>query len=406
VITDREIEQKAAEFSISPPNVEKDYVYSWLLKALYARPQLASRLVLKGGHAIRKTYLPESRFSKDLDFSAIEQLDPGLIQAELREVCAHVTAATGIRFFDQVVLKDKDLPIPNVQALEARLYFKGFYGEENLRLRAQLDITQFERVYLPIQMRPLLHAYSDAADCAATIRTQKLEEILASKLTAMLHRRNPADLFDLLYSILIAREYPVSRAEVTSTFLRKSIFEPQPKLAMDQLLAIPLAAFESAWASLVVPATTLMAFSYVTANFHNLINLLFAAVAPAALARPMGRPSLGPRPLGGAAAAFPGFIGIRGASPLRANARQSIISAARNGHMVEIVYHGVARLVEPYKLEYHVRKSDGQGSEYFWGWDTSGGRSGKIGIKQFFCHEITSAEESSLGYVPKYPVAI
>ncbi|MDP9007500.1 MAG: hypothetical protein M3N91_02130 [Pseudomonadota bacterium] len=56
MITDREIEQKSREFPIFPTGVEKDYVYSWLLKAFYARPALASRLVLKGGQAIRKAY--------------------------------------------------------------------------------------------------------------------------------------------------------------------------------------------------------------------------------------------------------------------------------------------------------------------------------------------------------------
>jgi predicted nucleotidyltransferase component of viral defense system len=54
MIADNEIEQKAAEFCISPINVEKDYVYGWLLKAIYDRPQLAARLVLKGGQALRK----------------------------------------------------------------------------------------------------------------------------------------------------------------------------------------------------------------------------------------------------------------------------------------------------------------------------------------------------------------
>jgi predicted nucleotidyltransferase component of viral defense system len=104
VITEREIEQKASEFSISPINVEKDYVYSWLLKAIYARPEPAARLVLKGGQALRKAYLPRTRFSKDLNFSALEHLDPRAFQAELCEVCAHVTAATGVRFLDRILI--------------------------------------------------------------------------------------------------------------------------------------------------------------------------------------------------------------------------------------------------------------------------------------------------------------
>jgi len=412
VINDKEIEERAAAFSISPISVEKDYVYSWLLKAIVARTGLSSRLVLKGGQALRKAYLPQTRFSKDLDFSALEHLDQRFFEAELREVCAFVTAATGVQFLDRIVIKDKNLPIPEVEAFEARLYFKGFHGEEDLSLRAQLDITQFDRIYLPIQSRPLLHAYSDASACNAILRVQKLEEILASKLTAMLHRRNPVDLFDLLYSILVTREYPVSRVEVVTTFLRKSIFGPQPNLARDQLKAIPVAAFERDWASLIVPAATAMAFSFVTNNFHSLIDLLFAAIAPAALAPPMAIPRVGARPLGRPGGRPTGLGGLgrggpfTGVSPLGAGARQTIISAARNGHMVEMTYDGVRRLVEPYKLEYYIRKSDGHGSEYFWAWDTSGGRSGKIGIKQFFCHKIAAAVESSYPYAPRFPVEI
>jgi predicted nucleotidyltransferase component of viral defense system len=199
-------------------------------------------------------YLPQTRFSKDLDFSASEHLDSRLIEDELREVCSAVHAATGITFLDKIVTKDKDLPIPDVDALEVRLYFKGFYGEENLSLRAQLDITQFDRIYLPVQSRPLLHSYSDSAECKAMIRAQKVEEILASKLTAMIHRRKPVDLFDLLYSILLARDYPVSRLHVISTFMKKSIFSPDPVVAKNQLLATPIAEFEKLWTSLIVPA--------------------------------------------------------------------------------------------------------------------------------------------------------
>jgi len=407
MIVDSEIEQKATEFSISPIDVEKDYIYGWLLKSIYARPQLASRLVLKGGQAIRKAYLAETRFSKDLDFSATETLDPAFMQDELKGVCVEVTAATGVRFLEQVVIKDKNLPIAGVEAFEARLYFKGFYGERDINLKAKLDITQFEKIDLPVQSRTLLHPYSDAAACVCAIRTHQLEEILASKLTAMLHRRKPVDLFDLLYSILIAREYPVSRLEVVTTFLKKSIWGPQPNLAKEQLLAIPMMDYESDWASLLVPAPVLMAFSFVTANFHSLIDSLFALLTPAkpapSIAR-VGNTGTGLRaiPRG---IAIPGILsGFSRVNPLRADTRQVLISAAHNRHMVDMMYDGHRRMVEPYKLEYYIRKSDGQGSEYFWGFDTSGGKSGRVGIKQFFCQKIASATESTNIFAPRYPV--
>ena len=178
MISNADIEQKAREFAISPIDVEKDYVYSWLLKAIFEQPALASRLVLKGGQAIRKAYLPSTRFSKDLDFSVPNDLDRALLERELRAACEKVTAATGIRFHEEVLTRDKDLAIPGVDAFEARLYFKGFYQESNLKLRAQLDITQFDRILLPVQSRQLIHPYPDARECTGMLRCHKLEETL------------------------------------------------------------------------------------------------------------------------------------------------------------------------------------------------------------------------------------
>ncbi len=400
MINAADIKQKAAEFLISPIEVEKDYVYSWLLKAIYERPAIANRLVLKGGQAIRKAYLPSTRFSKDLDFSVADELDKGLLEIELREVCKRVTDLTGIQFFEKVLTKDKNLRIPGVDAFEARLYFKGFYQESNLTLRAQLDVTQFDRILLPVQSRPLIHPYPDSAECTATIPCQKLEEILASKLTAILHRRRCGDLFDLLYSILISKEYEVSRREVISTFLRKSIFEAGPDEGKKQLLGVSIEAFEDQWSTLIVPSVALFAFTFAAQNFHGLIETLFATLAPVFAD---GNIKLAPAALRGTGVVRPGG---RGFSHFSSSTRSTIVSAARNRHMVELVYDGFRRLIEPYRLEYYIRKSDNHRGEYFWGWDTSGGKSRSQGIKMFSCDKIQSVTETSHPYSPRFPVEI
>jgi predicted nucleotidyltransferase component of viral defense system len=251
MISDAEIDAKAREFEIRPLEVQKDYIYGWLLKGLFQRPILAGQLILKGGNALRKGYLSDTRFSKDLDFSARQALTQPVLENELREVCDFVSAQTGVKFVDKVSIRRKDFAVLDIEALEARLYFKSFYGEENLSLRTQLDITQFDRIYLPVQERQLIHPYSDSDACAAMLMCQKLEEILASKLTTLLHRRNPADLFDLLYTIVFRDQFGVNRREVITTFLKKSIFEREPTVARDQLRAVPVTDFQDLWSALL-----------------------------------------------------------------------------------------------------------------------------------------------------------
>lgn len=404
MISDKEIEQKAEEFQLRPLEVQKDYVYGWLLKSLFLRPLLAGQLVLKGGNALRKCYLPDTRFSKDLDFSARASIPKDALEAELRDVCEFVSEQTGVQFIERVQVREKELAIPEIEALEARLYFKSFYGQENLSLRTQLDITQFDRIYLPIQPRQLLHSYSDQVACAAVIQCQKLEEILASKLTTLLHRRNPADLFDLLYAIVFRDQFGVSRREVISTFLQKSIFETQPIVARDQLRAVPIADFGDLWKTLVAPVASLFSFNFVVANFQNLIDSLFALVTPARPAfAPIGIAGL---PLGRPSGRVFSGRGMELASYFPTGVRNAIISAGRARVMVQLTYDGYVRLVEPYKLEYSVRKKDGRALEYSWGWDNTGGRSGKIGTKRFICEKIQSVRLTTQSFQPKSPIEL
>ena len=48
--------------------LERDYCLSWLLAGLSKTP-LTDILAFKGGTAIKKCYVPDYRFSEDLDFT-------------------------------------------------------------------------------------------------------------------------------------------------------------------------------------------------------------------------------------------------------------------------------------------------------------------------------------------------
>lgn len=398
MINRQEIEDKSREFGINPNDVEKDYVHSWILNGIQTQSSLGRHLILKGGNGLRKAYLPNTRFSKDLDFSCQEHLDQELLTHELTRICEFVEQQAQVHFSTQrTVVKNKELP--GIDAVEARLYFKGFYGEENIFLKVQLDITQFERIYLPVQQRRLIHPYSDSGQCVASIRCQKIEEILASKLTTLLHRRKAIDLFDLLYSIVFARECDVDRLQVITTFLKKSIFEPQPLVAREQLLGVPLEEFRPLWSAIVAPVRSLFGFDYVLTNFRTLVESFFSFITQPA--RLVG---------GGPGFAVPSPIGPRPISrqPIYFSwdARNAIVAAGRLRTLVEMTYDGFRRLVEPYRIEYYVRKSDGIGSEYFWGYDHTGGKSGHIGIKQFFCNKIQFARATDMSFVPRYPIEL
>ena len=80
-----------------------------------------------------------------------------------------------------------------------------------MRIRVDLDVKEFDRLFLPIQSRRLIHAYSDAAQCQADIQCVKLEELLASKLKALLQRQHSPDLYDFVHAVFFQKVLNISR---------------------------------------------------------------------------------------------------------------------------------------------------------------------------------------------------
>ena len=70
MIHSSEISKLAHKLGLGDKTIEKDYVLTWVLHAIAASP-LQDKLAFKGGTAIKKMYVPEYRFSEDLDFTVL-----------------------------------------------------------------------------------------------------------------------------------------------------------------------------------------------------------------------------------------------------------------------------------------------------------------------------------------------
>src|SRR6266851_3864981 len=153
--------------------------------------------------------------------------------SQINKVCDVVQARTGVDFVkEDNVVKEKfvatDAPLPDLKVYEARVYFKDFYGKPgHMKIRVSMDVTRFDKVFLPIQTRKLIHPYSDAEAIACDIQCMKLEEIIATKLKCLMQRQHAPDLFDYAYSIkLLGGE--LNKQEVARILIQKTIFSRNP----------------------------------------------------------------------------------------------------------------------------------------------------------------------------------
>src|SRR5713226_6770947 len=94
-----EIDEKADELGVHAANVQRDYVFGWLLSGIsQAQNPLQQLLVLKGGNCFRKAYFEHARFSNDLDFSTQTELDVELLLRGLKQACAVARDKSGVEF--------------------------------------------------------------------------------------------------------------------------------------------------------------------------------------------------------------------------------------------------------------------------------------------------------------------
>lgn len=380
MITKDEIETKAEEFDIHVANLERDYVFGWLLCGIYSASDLKDALILKGGNAFRKAYFSTTRFSNDLDFSTEASIDQAWLRQELDRVCDFVQGASGIIFEkERSRVEEKPGADRDSEGYQVRLYFKDFYGNpDTITISVRLDIKEFDRIYLPVQTRNLIHPYSDVGQCQAQLRCMKLEEMLASKLKCLLQRRHSFDLYDYVYAIFINNELAVNRVEIVSTLLKKTIFERSPGLVRNLLLGLPTQVFKAAWEKYIVcPRQSVIQFDTAFERFAASIRELFGEAVNPYIERLF----------------FPAAM------------RNLILDAGSGMHLMSVTYDGITRTVEPYSLVYK-RRQDGHAEEYFYVWDRTGGHRSGVGIKAFINTKIQAIRLLDEKFEPRYTVEL
>jgi predicted nucleotidyltransferase component of viral defense system len=382
VITEGEVKAACVTHGVPLPNVEKDYVMGWLLWAIYSQQRLAQNLVLKGGNCLRKLYFPDTRFSDDLDFTAHRLPAPLDFKQSLNLACAEVTKACGIAFdLSRTTSEPKETPDPDCKALDSRVYFTGFAGDTSVTMRVKFDISDFERIVLPVQWHHMIHEYSDAQACRAQVQAYSLEEVLAEKLRSWIQRTRSRDLFDVA-KIIQSKAVPISKTNILSTFFRKTLFKGVPLAAREEMLHQPkFDIIERSWLETIIcPKASLI----VAANAITLFRQFIDALFDPELLKTMGV-SLSQR-----------LYSLYSAS---SGYREAIIEAGKARQLIRLLYHGLSRNIEPYSFRYRWVKK-GYGAEYFYGFDRTKDQT----IKRFFLHQIEGVSILPQQYLPRWLV--
>lgn len=379
-----EIDAAAESMGVHIAHVQRDYVFGWLLKCISEDPYLGPLLTLKGATCFRKIYLPESRYSDDLDFSCVSMIDERAFAEALNRCCLNIEGVTAVHFNVErtsVGLHRTIMGFNEVvrEVYRARLFFSDFYGnDEELSIAVQMDVSTLDVPLLATKRLPIVHPYSDRDLCAASVQCLALEELLAAKLKCLLQRRHALDLFDMAYAHLWRNELGVERGQVVSAFLRKTIFERSPGAAREILLAVPTDGLEEDWRDrLVCPTNSRFDLGAASERLAGFVSEIFSGIG----SRGAGMEEFFP-----AALRFP------------------ILRAGSERRVIRLIYDGASRLVEPYALLFK-KPENAQSREYFYGWNLEGGNS-PPGWRSFLGHKIQRLELTDVEFDPRVEIQL
>ena len=98
MISQREISKIAFRQHKLDKIIEKDYVISWILLGL-AGSRLKKSFAFKGGTALKKVYFPDYRYSEDLDFTLLGDLEEKVLIDGFRAVWNGIAYVLDILIF-------------------------------------------------------------------------------------------------------------------------------------------------------------------------------------------------------------------------------------------------------------------------------------------------------------------
>lgn len=236
MISPGEVAKLAHAVRVSQRVIEKDYVLSWMLIAI-AESELAPRMAFKGGTALKRVYLPDYRFSEDLDFTLLDDLShDDLVQAFVSlfpSLKKDVNLALSLRTAEQSAFRSTSLEAYYAGPLQAGL------GSRFLKL----DFTRGE-LLLERPVEGVLRAGFTDYPQGVALPTYTLREILAEKLCALIGRTEPRDLYDV-YKLFGCGD--VDQAFLWNDFAAKCEHKERDPTLLQQALDDKAARLEKQW---------------------------------------------------------------------------------------------------------------------------------------------------------------
>lgn len=242
MILKKEIETKAEEQNSPKSTIDKDWVLSHVIDALFSIPECKENLIFKGGTCLRKCYFSSYRFSEDLDFTCTNP-NFELTKKMLVQLVQIITERT------EIPLHIEELkPLKHKDKLTGFKAIIKFWGADHPRNQApppperwttsiKIEIIVYEMMVFPVETREVYHPYSDnLSQTPLEVPCYAIHEVLSEKLRALIQRSYsaPRDFYDIWY--LANHVKDIDWKKVTEAFHQKMKFKGLEFTGIEQMI--------------------------------------------------------------------------------------------------------------------------------------------------------------------------
>lgn len=189
-----EIDKTAVAQKVRATQIQKDYVISWVLWGISKNDFLRENLLFKGGTCLKKVYFEDYRFSEDMDFTLLDdKVSDDKIMENFKALFNNVYQASRI----PLSVADGSFDIhKDSGSIKFKIQYEGPHGKDSIKV----DITRGETIIFDVPERKIFNQYSDLKEeDEIVVKAYSLNEILIEKMTALIGRTIPRDLYDFDY---------------------------------------------------------------------------------------------------------------------------------------------------------------------------------------------------------------
>lgn len=182
--------------------VEQDLLLTKAMIAIFTDPFLRGQVAMRGGTALHKVHLaPAARYSEDIDLVLVGDRPEDHVRKALRRVLEPILGKPKVNAIEIVRLAVRNWFKPSRVLRQEYVYQPTMPGQPEAKLKIEVNCTERKPFYGVVDLPFPTALVPGAGGAHVMLRSYELDEVIGTKMRALLQRDQCRDLFDLWWAL-------------------------------------------------------------------------------------------------------------------------------------------------------------------------------------------------------------